>query len=242
MKQLILSLIFIVVYSASFAQTVSFCSEEWVGFTDANGTGYYWDVLRAVYKTEGIEILHTKVPFIRCLKTLEQKQMFDGAAACFKTSERQVLFTFAEHRIHYTSYGIVYMKGKNINNLSDIKSKVGKVRGYDFSDWLPSNLDIYPLSSTVQALKMLKLERIKYFAEDLQDVDMTIRKLKLDSNDYIRKSFHTKSLFVPFTKNARGKKMADIFDSGLVKIYESGELEKIVKKYNLEISILSDFK
>jgi len=234
--------VFIMLVSSSLpAETVNFCSQERAELSNKDGTGYYWDLLRAAYKIEGAEITHTAVPFIRCLSIVENK-LVDGAVAAFRTSERIEKFTYPQSRLHFSNYGIILLKDTHFDKIQNLQGQVGLIRGYDFSAWLPAHLDIFRVGDTVQAINMLKLERLKYHADDIQDFMLALRKIGGQAEDFVMKTISTKNLYVVFTKDARGQKLANMFDSGVRKIAENGTLEKLLQKYRLTYSILEDYK
>jgi len=227
--------------SSISAETVNFCSKERTDLSNEDGTGYYWDVLRAVYKTQQVEMIHSTAPFIRCLFLVENK-VVDGAVAVFKTQKRSQKLTYPQSRLNYSSYGLTFLKQTPFDQIQNIKGNIGLIRGYDFSAWLPSHLDIYPVRNITQAIAMLKLKRLVYHADDLQDVLLTLKKTGERPDDFVLKTIYTKDLYIAFTKDARGQKMANIFDTGLKTIFKNGDLERLVKKYRLTNSVLDDFK
>jgi len=87
---------------------------------------------------------------------------------------------------------------------------------------------------------MLKLRRLKFHADDIQDVMLTFRKLGERPDDYALKSVYTSDLYIPFTKNARGVELANMFDKGIKIISENGKLKKLVEKYGLINSIVEE--
>lgn len=227
--------------SSIYAETVNLCSLDRVGLSEKDGTGYYWDVLTAVYKIEGMELIHTSVPFVRCLKMVEYKKV-DGGVAIFQTPERSKKFTYPQTRLSYSVYGLTFLKDTTFDKLDNVQGQVGLIRGYDFSTWLPPHLTTYRVRSVNQAIKMLKVGRISYHADDLQDVMLTIKKMGERPEDYTQIEVYRKNLYVPFSKNARGQKLENIFNKGMRKIYENGTLEKLMKKHQIPNSILDDFK
>ena len=228
-------------YSALATEKISLCSLERTGLSEADGTGYYWDVLRAAFTIEGFELAQTSAPFLRCLREVQQKRM-DGVVAVFKTFERSKSLFYPKTRLGVNDYGLIFLKENSINKIEDVKSSVGIIRGYDFSVWLPSDLKKLYVNDTAQGLNMLKAKRIKYFVDDFQDVDLSMKINGMQKGLFSQKVFNAKSVYTAFTKNARGEKLAKAFSSGMRKIYKNGTLELLVKKYDIRNSIISDFK
>ena len=234
--------VLIILFSSSIsAETITLCSLDRPGLSQKDGTGYYWDLLRAVFEEEGIKLEHSSAPFVRCLKNVDYKEV-DGAVAAFKTHERAKKFTYPKSRLNFSSYGLTYLKGTSFDKLESVKGSVGIIRGYDFSSWLPSSLELIYLNDNFQAIKMLKTKRLEYHADDLQDVLLTLKKMGERPNQFVYKTFYTKDLYMLFTKDTRGQNLADKFDTGLRKVFENGTLEILIKEYGLVNSILPDFK
>jgi len=226
-------MIFTAVISASIsAETITLCSLERAGLSQKDGTGYYWELLRAIYREEGIELKHHSAPFKRCLQLVE-REIVDGAVAVFRTPERTMKFNYPKSRLNVSTYGLSYLKETSQKEIKKGESSVGIIRGYDFSEWLPSNIKLVSLNSNTQAIGMLKLKRIQYHADDLQDVLFTLKEMGERPDQFAFKSLHTKNLYVPFTKNVRGQNLADSFDIGLKKVSIRGELKKLVEKYGI---------
>lgn len=227
--------------SIANAETVLLCSLDRPALSEPDGSGYYWELIRAVFKSEGMDLQNTTAPFVRCLAELEGKDV-DGAVAVFKTPERSKKFTYPKSRLGYSSYGLIYLKGTSFNSIENVTGNVGIIRGYDFSAWLPAKLNLVKLNSVPQAIQMLKRKRMKFHADDIQDVVFGLKKMKEKPEGFNFKTLYINDLYLPFRKDERGQMLADKFDSGLKKIYENGTLASLIKKYGLVSSILPDFK
>jgi len=103
--------VLIVLFSSSIsAETIEFCSSDRPSLSQKDGTGYYWDLLRAVYEAEGIKLKNSSASFIRCLKRVENKKV-DGAVAAFKTPERTEKFTYPKISTEFFLLWINIFKG-----------------------------------------------------------------------------------------------------------------------------------
>lgn len=234
--------VLILLFSSSIsAEKITFCSLDRPSLSQKDGTGYYWDLLRAVYEREGMELEVYSAPFKRCLALVETKKV-DAAVAVFKTSERSKKFTYPKSRLSFSSYGLTYLKQTSFDKRENVKGRVGIITGYDFSAWLPSNLRVHTLDNNYQAIRMLKLKRLDYHADDLQDVLLTLRQRGEQPDQFIFKTFDTRDLYIALTKDARGQKLANRFDRGLKKVFEDGTLERLIKEHGTVNSILPDFK
>ncbi len=162
--RLVIIIFILFMTSTGYAETITFKIPEWKGYTNSDGTGYYWDVLRSIYETEGIQMIHGTAPFKRSLKMVERKKV-DASAGVFRTPERVKKFRYPKTRISNEFSGIVFLKGTPFDKIQNLKGNIGKIRGYDYSAWLPSHLNISEMKYTSQAIKMLQAKRIQYHAD-----------------------------------------------------------------------------
>ena len=226
----------------TYAEKVLICSAEFPGFTNRDGSGYYWDILREIFTNDDMKFEPASMPFSRCLISLEQGKV-DGVAAFFKTEKRIKKFTYAKRRIHFSSYGLFYLEHTKFNGLDNIKGRVGKVRGYDFSSWLPATMKFELLKDPEQGIKMLNAGRIKYYAEDAADFEFTLKRSpRTRLSDYNRTIFLTKDLFSAFSKTKKGQRLATKFDRGLARLAKSGVIQEISDYYEIKETVVQDFK
>jgi len=235
------TILILLLSSSISAETITLCSLDRPSLSQKDGTGYYWDLLRAVYEAEGTKLKFHSVPFKRCLAQVEAKKV-DGTVAVYKTPERSKKFTYPKSRLNFSNYGLTYLKATSFDKLENIKGRVGIIRGYDFSAWLPSNLRVHTLNNNYQAIRMLQLKRLDYHADDIQDILSTLKTMGEQPDQFIFKTFGSRDVYIALTKDARGQKLANRFDSGLKKVFEDGTLERLIKEHGIVTSILPDFK
>ena len=178
-------------------------------------------------------MIHKIAPFKRALRSVEYKKI-DAAAGAFRTPERVKIFIYPKTRIDNEFSGIVFLRGTPFDKIKNLKGQIGKVRGYDYSAWLPSHLNIYEVNDTLQAIQMLRAKRISYHADASVDIESSIKQLKEKRDDFKIIKMYATPLYVIFTKNNRGQKMADIYDRGNKRLYKTGRLDEIMNKYGIK--------
>lgn len=225
----------------SHGENMVMCSAEFPGFTNKDGSGYYWELLREIFTRDDRTFQYATIPFSRCLIALEQDKV-DGVAAFFKTPSRMKKFTYAKNRIHFSSYGLFYLKKNQFEGLENIKGKVGKVRGYDFSSWLPNSIEFEPLKDVEQGIRMLRAGRIIFYAEDLADFKFTVMGNPIyRMSEFKQTLLLTKDLYSAFSKSNKGKRFAREFDKGLERLVKSGRVQALSNQYQIENNVVDDF-
>ena len=111
------------VFAEQEITTIHFASEEWEGFTNADGTGLYWDIFRMIYEPVGISVQFEIVPYIRATKMVQDQQA-DAAVAVYFDEFDQALFP-----IRHFDYDVVSALFK--------KGNVGAWGRGSESEWTP---------------------------------------------------------------------------------------------------------
>lgn len=55
------------VMAESLPRQIHLVSEEWLDYTNADGTGVAWDVLRKVFEPAGVKVLTQSAPYSRAV-------------------------------------------------------------------------------------------------------------------------------------------------------------------------------
>lgn len=90
--------------------SVRFITEEWPGYTEKDGTGLYWEVLKTVYEPVAIKIEYTLVPWNRAKKTVLVEADALVASSIFDPIPGTLL---AEHPIDGGYSHVLFRKGEN---------------------------------------------------------------------------------------------------------------------------------
>lgn len=135
-------------------------------------------------------------------------------------------------------------KYQGIESLSDLR--VINVRGYNYSNSLPTyqkfldkKKDVIILSGNnpvARTFQMIDLNRADIFVMDTDTAKFVLKKLELAdkfSSFIIEKNYFISQFGVPL-KNKRAAYLVKKYDEGFKKLKESGELRKILKKYDVE--------
>ncbi len=215
--------------------------EEWAGFTNEDGTGVYWDVVKAVYEHVGIQVKTEVMPW----KRADQKVLRKNADAIVGDYKYQEM---AGKEFLYPSWHIsvedplvaVFKKGaipdwerRGVQSLAG--KKVGWIRGYDFdtTDWLDVTVKKTEVTTILQGLKMLAVGRFEVFIDYGSTIKPEGEKAGIDlEQDYELKTVKLgKKLFLKFANTGRSKQLIKIFDERMSELVTSGKMEQIYTKW-----------
>lgn len=82
-----------------------------------------------------------------------------------------------------------------------------------------------------QAWTLLELERIDFYIDSLTDIKLYIKENDIDLRTFSIENILRKDMYVRFTKTAKGKKLANIFDQRLNELQNNGQLEQLYLKW-----------
>ncbi len=216
--------------------------EEWSGYTNKDGTGSYWEIVKQVFEPVGIRVETQTMPWKRAKFLVREKHVdalvgdyYDPVAKDFYypkwhiSVEDPVVAFFKKGRFeNWDSEGISILADK----------RVVWIRGYDYHLHFLQGISVqkHEIASLDQGLKLVKIDR----DDALLDYEISIRqeaeKLKMNiDDDYVMKVANPgNKLYVVFAKTVRSKRLLRIFDERMEKLAESGEIEAIYMKWGFK--------
>lgn len=215
--------------------TVRWVTESWQNYTNKDGSGLYHDIVVAIFVEQQIEIIYR--PWKRSLLDVK-----NGTADM--TGATSVVTGYIAPRYPILAAPISILFDKNIvtfSNLSSLKNYVGVwASPYEDELFLGSNKDFFNGFSVFEretAYKLLLSGRADYYLDTkalhlawLEQQQGALETIK--NSNFQLEDISSLKLYMIFSDNSRGKHLRDIFDAGLEKLKDSGELRKIFKKYH----------
>jgi len=218
------------------SNVITFSTESWKDATNKDGTGLYWDIFRAVYEPKG----YTVKPKIRS---------YEGAVNLIKNKRVDVMVGSYIDEIEKVIYPKNYFavdivqaihlkESKNEwNGLESINNKiVGWIKGYSYHDYLPEeslkNTAVNRLHNRNTAFTLLSEKRLDYFIDAKADLsDFFNANARYNAEDFERDTILELKLYIVFTNDEKGKKLAEIFDDRFSLLLAGGEIKKMYEKY-----------
>ncbi len=112
-KAIILLAVVMAIYVSPHAMaedsSIFVVAEKWEGYTNDDGTGLYWELLRLVYEPIGIKLKYKNFPYARAQKMVRGKKA-DAIAGPYKGEFEPAIF--AKWHIDRDAVGASYKKGR----------------------------------------------------------------------------------------------------------------------------------
>ena len=207
-------------------------SEEWTNATNKDGTGLYWDILRAVYEPVGIKtkfIIQSYNGSVRLVK----KNRVDAAVGIYPDRIQGAIFS---QYPFVKDYILVLFKKNKLNQWNGLESlqnkKVAWIKGYSYEDFLEVPVIISELNNRENILRQLDGDRIDFYMDTRYDMESVLNKGVVEVSRYTVETVMQLDRYLVFADNLKGKKLKKIFDNRFPRLVQSGEIERLFAKWN----------
>lgn len=250
MKTLLVALSLFFLTHSLFADELRISAKEHWPYTTKmkkKKQGYTYDVLNAIYGSQ-YDVRLDVFPWARALlnASLNKNQAVVGI---HKTPENEQAYIFPKRTIGMTGNAFFTLKNsewefKGIASLEKIKLGIVKdvEYGKEFEAYFDTNAKNFKrlqISKGTDALelnlRLLTLGKLDAIFDDTQTILSTANNMKVGSQIKAVGFDNTNPIYVAFSRAfPKAQELADRYDSEIVKLRASGELDRILFKYAIE--------
>ncbi|MDO7904064.1 substrate-binding periplasmic protein [Pseudomonas sp. K1(2024)] len=214
--------------AAESPKQVRLVSEEWIDYTNADGSGVAWDVLRKVFEPVGVTVQTESAPYSRAIGLVKRGEA-DAWVGSYKQEDTDNLYP----RWHFDMDHIYALSlvDKPVPEVATIgRARLAWVRGYDFQKYLPDVNNFREIQRREGILPMLEHDRVDYYIDAQTEVDYVLE--HADQPSRFRRSHLTElPLYLAFTDSERGRALRELFDQRMETLVRSGELKPIFQRW-----------
>ena len=243
LKAVVLASMLLVAGPGAMAQEVPaqvrLVSEAWVDYTNADGSGLAWDVLRKVFEPAGVKVVTQSAPYSRAVGLVKRGEA-DAWVGSYKGESKDNLYP----RWHF-DMDHIYALGL-ASKPAPTPSTVGQyrlawVRGYDYASYLPNAHDYREIQRREGILPMLEYDRVDFYIDALTEVDYVLGQASEPAR--FRKSHVAElPLYLAFANNGEAKALRELFDKRMAELVRSGELKPIFEHWKQPYPFTADSK
>ena len=207
-------------------------SEEWESATNKDGTGLYWDIFRAVYEPENIQV-KTEIRSYSGSVELVKQHKADALVGAYKDEVEGALFPQAYFGTDVVQ--AVFKKGKvpEFKGQETLSGKnVAWIKGYAYNEYLDVPVVKNEFDQRQDALRVLDRDRIDFFLDARAEIREVVAKGLLDTSKYEMVTVLKLNLYLAFANDEKGQKLKEIFDARFPQLVASGEIKKLYDKWN----------
>ncbi|MFJ4052500.1 MULTISPECIES: substrate-binding periplasmic protein [unclassified Pseudomonas] len=218
---------------------VHLVSEEWLDYTNADGTGVAWDVLRKVFEPAGVKVVAKSAPYSRAVGLVKRGEA-DAWVGSYKDENEDNLYP----RWHFDMDHIyaLGLASKPVPTLDTVgQYRLAWVRGYDYGSYLPNVKAAREIQRREGILPMLEHDRVDFYIDALTEVDYVLGQTSQPER-FRRTHVAELPLYLAFARNEHGKALSELFDRRMAELVRSGELKPIFQHWKQPYPFTADSK
>lgn len=203
-------------------------SEEWSDYTNNDGSGLAWDVLRRVFEPAGVALQIRSAPYTRSVG-LAQRGEVDGWVGSYRDEAEHVLYP----RWHFDSdqiyaLGLVTMPTPSLATLGDYR--LAWVRGYKYEKYLPNVRRFNQVQRRDGILSMLQHGHADFYIESRTEAEYVLSQAD-DPSRFTLTHLAQLPLYIGFADNERGQILRALYDQRMGVLVKTGELKPIFQRW-----------
>ncbi|MDO9347127.1 MAG: transporter substrate-binding domain-containing protein [Pseudomonas sp.] len=207
---------------------IMLASEEWNDYTNKDGTGLAWDVLRQVFEPAGIKVQTRSVPYTRSVG-LAQRGEVDGWVGSYRDEAEGVLYPHWNFDSdHIYALGLASTPAPTVATLGNYR--LAWVRGYKYEEYLPNVHRFNQIERRDGILPMLDHARADFYIDALTEAKYVLSQAD-DPSKFALTPIAELPLYIGFADNERGRGLMAVFDQRMAALVKSGELKPIFERW-----------
>ncbi|MGY2136702.1 substrate-binding periplasmic protein [Pseudomonas reactans] len=207
---------------------VMLASEEWNDYTNKDGSGLAWDVLRQVFEPAGITLQTRSVPYTRSVG-LAQRGEVDGWVGSYRDEATGVLYPHWNFDSdHIYALGLASTPAPTVATLGNYR--LAWVRGYKYEEYLPNVHRFNQIERRDGILPMLQHARADLYIDALTEAKYVLNQAD-DPSKFALTHIAELPLYIGFADNERGRALMGVFDQRMAALVKSGELKAIFEHW-----------
>ncbi len=226
----LLSLFFCFSVPATAAETITVATDEWSSYTNQDGTGYYFDLLRAVFPEPEYKLDIKIVPYARSVQMalnnqahvvlgIYKEEVPEGQVSKYVV-EQDLVDALVSPELNKSWKGAESLAGKSV---------VAKI-DYGFNTITDVKMNYAEKASLENMVKMLKAGRVDAVLDYEEDLDPIIKAEKLDDSFAIKKSVMGSPIYFGFSGDEAGKKYLKRFNEEYKKLWDAKKVHELMQK------------
>jgi polar amino acid transport system substrate-binding protein len=196
-------------------------SEEWTDYTNADKSGTYWDIIRAVYGGS-YQLELTITNWSRALKLVESGKA-DIVIGSYKKTSHHFLFPKHHLDIEYPVYAIYDKKTLTVDSVDDLAGlTIAGKKDYNFPHFLPHTSHFFGVNEIHNVVKLIRNKRVNAALAYEYNLQLA------DPN----KAFTHKvvipriPIYLAFTQSDLGRNLSKVYDKRIIELIKSNSLQQ----------------
>lgn len=210
-------------------QQIRLASEVWDDYTQVDGSGLGWDILRQVFEPAGVELVIQSVPYTRSIGLVQRGDADAWVGSYRNEVGRGVLYP----RWHYdadriAALGLAEQAAPRLDSLGD--NRLVWMRGYEYQRYLPNLRHYREIQRRSGILTMLDYAHADFYIDARSEVDEVLGG-SADPTRYRVTELTRLPVYLGFADNPRGRALAQLYDRRMSLLVERGSLRPLFARW-----------
>lgn len=208
---------------------IRLASETWNDYTNADGSGLAWDVLREVFEPAGVKVKIRSVPYTRSVGLARRGEVDAWVGSYHAETEGMLYARWNYDADHVYALGLASSPEPTLATLGTYR--LAWVRGYKYEDYLPNIHRFNQIERRGGILPMLLHGRADFSIDARAEIKYILGQAD-DPSVFKLTHIAELPLFLGFTDNERGRALMALFDRRMESLVASGELKPIFERWH----------
>lgn len=219
--------------SARHINMVNVVAAEWPEFTNKDGTGLYWDILRAVYEPAGIRVKPATLPWDRALKMVTEHRVYHAIVGEARNSSAALLYPRYAIDVEYLSIIYPLAAGIRWQGMNTLKGKtIGWMKGQPVIPPAQRNFKLREYRSSAEGLQWLQQGKIDMMVDEWDAIQLALEDAGVGMDYFeVQDMPYGHDVYVAFAEGPVSEYLISEYNRRIPELIASGELQALYRKW-----------
>lgn len=214
--------------------TITVSSEQWQSYTSPDGSGYFFELIKAIYQPLGYAIKYQICPWKRCIRSVLDGHADISVGLYDDEIGEAGMLILPRYPINLEKVFVAFKKDTPWHGQHSLKNqKVVELRGYNYHLELEVPVKSVEANDTHQAWRILMADRAQYYLSDIRQIEWAMDYYNTPKESLNIEAAFKKWAYYAFKNSPRGKELLTQFEQQLPKLYANGTVKALQHKYQL---------
>lgn len=222
--------------SVTAPRTAVIASAPWEGQSNVDGTGIYWDIMRALFTPVDIAVETVSAPYKRATAMVRagEADLYLGA---FLDEVPWALFPEQFYDAERLTAVIRRDRAAGwVGEESLSGRRVGYILGYDYAGQLVVPVDSWELPERESGLRMVVRGRLDAFLDARTDVTLVLERNPALRLDLTLVPVKVLPLYPAFADTPRGRRLRTVYEARIQTLLRDGTLEQLYLRHDFSFA------
>lgn len=222
-------------FTAKHIKVVNLVAPEWPEFSNRDGTGLYWDLLREIYQPAGIRLKPATVPWNRAMKMVTKYSVYNGIVGEYRDTEEPL--RFPDYAIDVERLAVLYPinKGYQWNGYDTFTNRtVGWIKDYELIDEDKRDFTLREFRDTADGVALLMDGSLDILIDEWDEIAMALQEAGYGIENFEMHDMpEGTDVYVGFADTDISDHLIKVYNRRIPEMVKSGKLQAIYEKWGV---------